>query len=208
MLFSSGIWRAPPLEISGNIWATGTEWKLLTPDFRYRHPFITYSILGQGGEEGPVCTTPHCWLTRDFPPISPDYRISTAFVATHAVLIRELVIFLFFLFFFFCFRGRMLSWCGWYHGVEFALYQSQTGEVSIVVWMVMAEEILTSMNEIETTSSNQKQKSLRLFKNYYKKTRFNSIRAFRCTLSMENLPLMTNNIPVERSTGINSCRSR
>lgn len=53
--------------------------------------------------------------------------------------------------------------------VYFALHQSQTGEVSIVVWIVMAEKILTSMNEIETTSySNQKQKSLRLFKNYYK----------------------------------------
>lgn len=46
----------PPLEISGNIGATGMEWKLLTPDFRYRHPFITHSRDLERG--GPVCTTP------------------------------------------------------------------------------------------------------------------------------------------------------
>lgn len=68
----------PALEISGNIGATGMEWKLLTPDFRYRHPFITHSRDLERG--GPVCTTPHCRLTRDFPPISPDCRISTAFL--------------------------------------------------------------------------------------------------------------------------------
>lgn len=76
MLWVSG--EYPPLEISGNIGATGMEWKLLTPDFRYRHPFITHSRDLERG--GPVCTTPHCRLTRDFPPISPDCRISTAFV--------------------------------------------------------------------------------------------------------------------------------
>lgn len=53
---------------------------------------------------------PHCRLTRDFPPISPDYRISTGFVRrarfrSFWVLTRAIFLFPFLFFFFFTFAS-------------------------------------------------------------------------------------------------------
>lgn len=56
---------------------------------------------------------PHCRLTRDFPPISPDYRISTGFVRrarfrSFWVLTRAIFLFPFLFFFFFLLLHLMI----------------------------------------------------------------------------------------------------
>lgn len=154
---------------------------------------------------------PHCRLTRDFPPISPDYRISTGFVRrarfrSFWVLTRAIFLFPFLFFFFFTFassdtmklaRVAYQIANGWSID-RFFLNDNGGGDIN-VNWTRLKRE--NNSNQI-----GNKKKSFRLLQKLnYKGDR--QSRHFH--LDVKIYPLITGILYPRRTIRrINSCRSR